>query len=219
MKGLLITIVFVIFIINYSKSQVEIPISADGVVKYSFDYSVKDSKFCISTLFSLDNQSEYSILLQKCATISSLMSWNEGISNNISVYSVILPGCKKNYIKCEDTIVLSPGSSSFSFSNNITSYPSLSNSKAIEQPNIPAPTIAILFIAIFFLLFFGVFVLVYYYFYFGIFVFLLCLFFYFYFFINFYLILEYNFIIFFFVCFFCVFFFLFYVFVYILGYS
>lgn len=105
-------IVFVFFVVNISNSQVKIPISADGVVKYSFDYSNKDSKFCISKLFSPQNTSEYSILVQKTTTIVAAMSWNEAITKKLTVISGFTPFSSKN-LQCEDTTVLNSNSLRF----------------------------------------------------------------------------------------------------------
>jgi hypothetical protein len=96
MRNFLNLVLFLIFIVGYSNSQVKVPISEDGVVKYSFDYSVKDSKFCISKLFSPENSSEYSILMQKTATIVSVMSWNEAITKKLSVTAAFIPQSQKN---------------------------------------------------------------------------------------------------------------------------
>jgi hypothetical protein len=109
MRNFLNLVLFLIFIVGYSNSQVKVPISEDGVVKYSFDYSVKDSKFCISKLFSPENSSEYSILMQKTATIVSVMSWNEAITKKLSVTAAFIPQSQKN-LKCNDTTVLNPNS-------------------------------------------------------------------------------------------------------------
>lgn len=94
-------------------SQIELPISEDGVVKYSFDYNEKNSKFCISKLFSPANSSENSIMMQKAAAITSGLSWNEAIKKNFSVFCLLVPQNTKS-LQCKDTAVLLPQSISVS---------------------------------------------------------------------------------------------------------
>jgi hypothetical protein len=96
-----------------AKSQVELPISDDGVVKYSFDYNEKNSKFCVSKLFSTTNSSEYSIMMQKAASITMGLSWNETIKKNFSIFCLFVPQTTKS-LKCNDTVVLLPQSISVS---------------------------------------------------------------------------------------------------------
>jgi hypothetical protein len=96
-----------------AKSQVELPISEDGVVKYSFDYNEKNSKFCVSKLFSSTNFSEYTIMMQKVGVITMGLSWNESIKKNFSIFCLFIPQTAKS-LQCIDTAVLLPHSISIS---------------------------------------------------------------------------------------------------------
>jgi len=105
-----------ILVFNYS-CQIQVPISEDGVVKYTFDYSAKNPKFCVSKLFNPVNSSEYSILLQKAMGLSYLMSWNEGITKKMTVGCYLIPQCTKP-LQCVDTCVLGPNSIRYTFKSN-----------------------------------------------------------------------------------------------------